>query len=323
MCGTCGCGEAEVRVVDPATGAVTHTHDGVTHTHRPGEGGAGHGEHGHGGDDHSGHGHGHEHGSGHGHEHGSGHEHGPEHGHEHVRLDVTAGAPGGLATTGVALAAATGHGDPTTLDLELDVLAKNDALAARTRAWLADTGITAVNLMSSPGSGKTTLLERTIRELGRPVSVVEGDQETLLDAERIRAAGARAVQVNTGSGCHLDAEMLHSALEQLAPAPGSLVMVENVGNLVCPALFDLGEAARVVVISVTEGDDKPLKYPHMFAAADLVVVNKTDLLPYVDFDVEVLAANARRLRPCVPVLPLSARSGEGVAAWYDWIRALG
>lgn len=296
MCGTCGCGEAEVRVVDPVTGAVTHTHDGVTHTHRPGEDAPGHGDHEH------------------------GHRHDPQdHEHGGVRADA-ASAP---APTGVALATALGHGEPATLDLELDVLAKNDALAARTRAWLAATGVTAVNLMSSPGSGKTTLLERTIRELGRPVSVVEGDQETLLDAERIRAAGARAVQVNTGSGCHLDAEMLHSALEQLAPAPGSLVMVENVGNLVCPALFDLGEAARVVVISVTEGDDKPLKYPHMFAAADLVVVNKTDLLPYVDFDVAQLTANARRLRAGVPVLPLSARTGEGVAAWYDWIRALG
>ena len=309
MCGTCGCGEAEVRVVDPATGAVTHTHDGVTHTHAPGEGTGAHdhGEHEH---------HGHDHGNG---DHGE-HDHG-EHGHG----SAEAGAASDTSPTamGVALATATGHGEPTTLDLEIDVLAKIDALAARTRAWLAATGVTAVNLMSSPGSGKTTLLERTIRELGRPVTVVEGDQETLLDAERIRAAGARAVQVNTGSGCHLDAEMLHSALEQLAPAPGSLVMVENVGNLVCPALFDLGEAARVVVISVTEGDDKPLKYPHMFAAADLVVVNKTDLLPYVDFDVAVLTANARRLRPGVPVLSLSARSGENVGAWYDWIRALG
>ena len=180
----------------------------------------------------------------------------------------------------------------------------------------------AVNLMSSPGSGKTTLLERTIRELGRPVSVVEGDQETAYDADRIRAAGARAVQVNTGSGCHLDATMVHQALVALDPEPASLVVVENVGNLVCPALFDVGEAAKVVVISVTEGDDKPLKYPHMFAVADLVLVNKTDLLPYVDFDVDRLTADARRLKPGVEVVPLSAKTGAGVEDWYGWLAAI-
>ncbi len=175
--------------------------------------------------------------------------------------------------------------------------------------------------MSSPGSGKTTLLERTIRELGRPVSVVEGDQETAYDADRIRAAGARAVQVNTGSGCHLDATMVRRALVALEPEANSLVVVENVGNLVCPALFDLGEAAKVVVISVTEGDDKPLKYPHMFAVADLVLVNKVDLLPHVDFDVDRLAADARSLRPGVACLSVSARTGAGMQDWYEWLAA--
>jgi hydrogenase nickel incorporation protein HypB len=174
--------------------------------------------------------------------------------------------------------------------------------------------------MSSPGAGKTSLLETTIARADRPVTVIEGDQETVLDADRIRRAGARAVQVNTGAGCHLDATMVARALESLAPDDDSLLFIENVGNLVCPALFDLGELRKVVVISVTEGDDKPLKYPHMFTAADLVVVNKTDLLPYVDFDVDRLVADARKLRPDVEVLPLSARTGEGMQAWGEWLQ---
>lgn len=208
-----------------------------------------------------------------------------------------------------------------TLVVEERLLAKNDHVAAHVRASLEARGIVAVNLMSSPGSGKTSLLELTIAGLrgGREVCVIEGDQETSFDADRIRRAGARAVQVNTGAGCHLDAEMVHRALHDLDPGPGSLLFVENVGNLVCPALFDLGERAKVVVISVTEGDDKPLKYPHMFAAADLVVVNKTDLLPYVDFDLERLTAQARSLRPEVRVLPLSVRSGERVDEWHAWL----
>ena len=152
--------------------------------------------------------------------------------------------------------------------------------------------------------------------------MIEGDQETSFDADRIRAAGARAVQVNTGAGCHLDAAMVHRALHDLDPPDGSLLVIENVGNLVCPALFDLGERAKVVVISVTEGDDKPLKYPHMFTAADLVIVNKTDLLPYVDFDVDALAERARSLNPAVEVLSLSARTGERFDEWMSWVSGL-
>ena len=213
-----------------------------------------------------------------------------------------------------------------TLVLEERLLARNDDLAETNRQWLRERRTTLVNVMSSPGSGKTTLLERTVREFPEevygPVSVIEGDQETLFDAERIRAAGARAVQVNTGAGCHLDAAMVHDALHQLDPPHGGLVFVENVGNLVCPAMFDLGEARKAVVISVTEGDDKPLKYPHMFAAADLVVVNKIDLLPYVDFDLERLAADARSLHPEVDILPVSARTGENFTNWCNWIGAL-
>jgi hydrogenase nickel incorporation protein HypB len=191
------------------------------------------------------------------------------------------------------------------------------------RASLEARGVTALNLMSSPGSGKTSLLERTVVELRgrRTVCVVEGDQETSFDADRIRAAGARAVQVNTGAGCHLDAEMVHRAVHDLDPPAGSLLFVENVGNLVCPAMFDLGERAKVVVISVTEGDDKPLKYPHMFRVADLVVVNKTDLLPYVDFDLDRLREQARTLNPDVGVLPLSVRTGENVEPWYAFLDA--
>ncbi len=209
-----------------------------------------------------------------------------------------------------------------TLKLEVDVLTRNDDLAAQTRAWLVERNVCAVNMMSSPGAGKTTLLERTIAGLEEPVAVIEGDQETLLDAERIRVAGARAVQVNTGTGCHLDARMVQEALEELQPDRDSLLFVENVGNLVCPALFDLGEDRKVVVISVTEGDDKPLKYPQMFAAADLVLVNKVDLLPYVDFDLERLHDGARRLHGDVEVLSLSARTGQGLEAWIAWLRML-
>ena len=212
-------------------------------------------------------------------------------------------------------------GERQTITLEQRVLAKNDVLAEQNREWLAQRDIVAFNLTSSPGAGKTTLLERTIRDLDgrRPVAVIEGDQETLLDAERIRATGCRAVQINTGAGCHLDADMVHRALHALDPEPGSLLFIENVGNLVCPALFDLGERSMVVVISVTEGADKPLKYPHMFAAAELVLINKVDLLPYVDFDIDVCAAYARSVNPRAKVLPVSATTGEGIEFWYQWI----
>ncbi|MFI5719555.1 hydrogenase nickel incorporation protein HypB [Nocardia sp. NPDC051750] len=214
-------------------------------------------------------------------------------------------------------------GDPRateTVILERKVLAANDHIAGHNRKWLDRYGILALNLTSSPGAGKTSLLERTIRDLGGyPIAVIEGDQETALDAERIRAAGARAVQVNTGAGCHLDARMTRSALEALDPEPGAMVFIENVGNLVCPALFDLGEKGKVVIVSVTEGADKPLKYPHMFAAAELVLVNKIDLLPFVDFDSAMFAASARSVGGGLDILPISATTGEGLDRWYDWL----
>jgi len=201
------------------------------------------------------------------------------------------------------------------------IFSENDTRADINRAAFEANGIRALNLMSSPGSGKTTLLVRTLRELdgARPAGVIEGDQETRLDAERIRATGAAVVQINTGSGCHLDAAMLAGGLRRLDPPQGALVFVENVGNLVCPALFDLGEAAKVVVVSVTEGEDKPLKYPAMFAVADLVVINKIDLLPYVDVELDRLVAHCRAVNPAVTVLPTSATAGTGLADWYAWL----
>jgi hydrogenase nickel incorporation protein HypB len=212
--------------------------------------------------------------------------------------------------------------DARMIKLEVDVLAHNDRLAAKNRAAFARDRVLALNLVSSPGSGKTTLIERTIRDLtgGPEIAVIEGDQATELDAERIRAAGARALQINTGTACHLDAKMIEGALRELAPAPGSVLFVENVGNLVCPALFDLGERAKVVVASVTEGEEKPLKYPHMFKAAELVLLNKIDLLPYVAFDPAAFATHLARVHSGARLVAVSATRGDGMREWYEWLR---
>jgi len=210
---------------------------------------------------------------------------------------------------------------PHLVELEQAVLAKNDSAAQRNRAWLRARNVLAINVMSSPGSGKTTILERTVRELARPVYVIEGDQETQYDADRIRATGAPVVQINTGAGCHLDADMLHRGVHELDPSPYSVLFVENVGNLVCPALFDLGEEHRTVVMSVTEGPDKPLKYPHMFAGSGLVLLNKVDLLPYLDFDTDAFLRDVRRVNPDADVLHVSATTGEGLDGWYSWVRS--
>jgi len=214
------------------------------------------------------------------------------------------------------------HHPHRTVSLEQDILAKNDRLARQNRAFFDERRIAAVNLMSSPGAGKTTLLERTLAELGSPCAVVEGDQATDRDAERIRSTGAPVVQINTGTGCHLDAHMVMHAAEELDPAAGSLLVIENVGNLVCPALFALGEHLRVVVLSVTEGDDKPEKYPHMFRASDVLLVNKIDLLPYVPFDLECCIERAKRVQPKLEILAVSALRGDGMAAWYEILRSL-
>ena len=283
MCGHCGCGDkAGTTVLNLQTGKES----AMERDHH-----------------HHDHGHDHDHAHGHAHDHDGDHHH---HHDDHDHHDHDHGHDGGEV-----------------IALEARILVKNEALAARNRAWFKGREILALNLVSSPGAGKTTLLERTIGDLkGRmALFVIEGDQATANDGERIRAAGAPAVQVNTGAGCHLEADMVARGLKELKPGPSSVVMIENVGNLVCPAMFDLGERAKVVILSVTEGDDKPLKYPHMFRAAQIMILNKTDLLPYVDFDVARAIANARQVNPDITVLQLSARTGEGLEAWYDWLAA--
>ncbi|BAI76030.1 hydrogenase nickel incorporation protein (plasmid) [Azospirillum sp. B510] len=331
MCTVCGCGEGETRIDGKAADAE-HEHigpDGKVYRHRHGEAhhhahhhhddapeGAHEGAHEHVAPDgtvyrhsHGGHGH-HDHGHDHEHDH---RHHG--HSHDHNRAPDRADAIDG----GAAL------NQPRLITIERDILAKNDGLAAVNRRRFAERGVFVLNLMSSPGSGKTTLLTRSLTDLkGRfPVAVIEGDQQTSFDADRIRATGTPAVQVNTGKGCHLDASMVAQATDRLAAegrfAGDGVLFVENVGNLVCPAGFDLGETHRVVVLSVTEGEDKPLKYPDMFVRADLLVVNKIDLLPHLSFDVERMIGYAQRLNPSLAVIQLSATTGQGLEEWYDWI----
>lgn len=296
MCVDCGCSDGSkptMTSVKPGKvneiwrNIIGHLHD-AGHIHDPSRAHV----HSH---EHGSHGHTHDHPHHHGHSHDH-HHHGEHHHHDHSH-DV--------------------------VSLQQDILKKNDALAERNRAWLAGREVLMLNLVSSPGSGKTSLLERTIRDLkGRmAISVIEGDQATANDGERIAAAGAPAIQVNTGTGCHLEADMVEGALNQLKPKPGSVVMVENVGNLVCPALFDLGEKAKVAILSVTEGEDKPEKYPHMFRAARLLLLNKADLLPHLDFDVEKAIASARKVNPGVEVILVSAKTGAGMEKWFDWINA--
>jgi len=251
----------------------------------------------------------------HGHDHGHSHDHDHHHHHDH---DHSHDYGGGLAGVHV-----PGMSQEKIVQVERDILGQNDAYAMANRARLADTGIFALNLVSSPGSGKTTLLTRTVSDLKaeHPVAVIEGDQQTAFDAERIRDTGVPAIQVNTGKGCHLDAHMVGHAFDGLKLENGGLLFIENVGNLVCPAAFDLGEAHKVVILSVTEGEDKPLKYPDMFAAADVMILNKVDLLPHLSFDVERCVEYARRIRPELEVLKVSATIGEGLDDWYAWIAA--
>ncbi len=282
MCAVCGCGKGEMRI-EAGAGKSNGASAGEDHAHSH--------DHSH---DHN---HDHEHGHGHAHNHDHEHDHGHEHGHE--------------------------AGPSRMVQIEQDILGKNNAFAAANRAHFDAAGILALNLVSSPGSGKTSLLVKTIEHLkGQlPVAVIEGDQQTSNDADRIRATGAPAIQINTGKGCHLDAHMVGHAAGHLEPVPGSILFIENVGNLVCPALFDLGEAHRVVVLSVTEGEDKPLKYPDMIASSQLMLISKIDLLPHIDFDVNALVANARKINPGIKVLKVSARTGEGMEAWASFIRS--
>jgi len=247
----------------------------------------------------------------HKHSHDHGHHHSHDH-HDHAEHEHHATA-----------AHAPGISPSRILRIEQDILSKNNAYAATNRRHFASRGMLALNLVSSPGSGKTTLLTRTLTDLKDelPMAVIEGDQQTLLDAERIRATGAKAIQINTGKGCHLDAHMVGHALESLQADDRSVLFIENVGNLVCPASFDLGEAHKVVILSVTEGEDKPLKYPDMFHAAGLMLLNKTDLLPYLQFDVEQCIAYAQRVNPGIKILQVSATTGEGMNQWYQWLQA--
>ncbi|WP_287877362.1 hydrogenase nickel incorporation protein HypB [Aquitalea sp.] len=307
MCTVCGCSKGNVKIEGRAPG-------GVKFPYRPH--------------------HAHSHDHGHSHDHDHDHDH-DQHHHAQPVPAATAHAgqeyqptlsqqAGGAALhygQGAAHAHAPGLSQARMVKIEQDILSKNDGYAAQNRQWLRDRGIFALNLVSSPGSGKTTLLAETIRQLGSDtlVYVVEGDQQTSNDAERIRAAGAPAIQINTGKGCHLDAHMVGQALEQLNPADDSLLLIENVGNLVCPAAFDLGEAHKVAILSVTEGEDKPLKYPDMFAAADIMLLTKIDLLRHLDFDVDVCIANARRINPKIKVMQLSSKSGDGMDVWVDWL----
>jgi len=303
MCTSCGCQGQGTTMINLQTGASTEIAARPEHNHDHGHSHGADGDHGH---DHVHGEHHHAHDEHHHDEHD--HHHGREHGHAHAH----------------------DHGDHDhahedshrRLDLETRILAKNDAIAAKCRAWFSGREIVALNLVSSPGAGKTTLLERAIADLSGelPLFVIEGDQATANDGERIRAAGAPVVQVNTGTGCHLDAEMIARGLSELKPSVGSLVFIENVGNLVCPALFDLGEHAKVVIFSTTEGEDKPLKYPHMFSAAKLVIFNKTDLLPHLDFSMEQARENVLRVNPDVEIVEVSAKTGAGMQTLYDWIR---
>ena len=281
MCTVCGCGQGETKI----EGDHEHEHrheDGTVHSHA--------------------------------------HHHDGQHAHTHPH------APGGLSYAprhphGHEHAHAPGLTPGRMVQIEQDILAKNNAYASANRKDWKARGLFAINLVSSPGSGKTTLLVESIKRLaGRhPLAVIEGDQQTSNDAERIRATGAQAIQVNTGKGCHLDAHMVGHAFERLDLKEGGLLLIENVGNLVCPAEFDLGEAHKVVILSVTEGEDKPLKYPNMFAASDLMLLTKTDLLPHLSFDTAKCIEYARRVNPKIAVLQVSAKSGEGMDEWLAWL----
>lgn len=286
MCTVCGCGEGESRI----EGQRDHKHE-----------------------------HDHEHHHSDSHDHKSHHHHNHDHEYEHTHKHDGDNHHYGH---GPAHAHAPGMSQARMVKVEQDILGKNNEYANANRALFSSKGMLTLNLVSSPGSGKTTLLTRTLQDLKDelPLAVIEGDQETSQDADRIRATGVPAIQINTGKGCHLDAHQIGHAVEHLSPQDTSVLMIENVGNLVCPAAFDLGEAHKVAILSVTEGEDKPIKYPDMFHAADLLLLNKIDLLPYLQFDVDKCIEYARRVNPGIQILQVSATTGEGMADWYQWIR---
>ena len=282
MCSTCGCG------TDESGARIIDLKEEVQHSH----------DHHH-GDHHHTHEHSHEHGHGHEHHHHHDHDHEHHHDHDHDHQHRV-------------------------IALERDILQQNDLAAARNRGYFEAKNITAINLVSSPGSGKTTFLERTLSDLKDKIDfqVIEGDQQTLNDAKRIEAINIPVLQINTGKGCHLDGEMIQRALKKLNPKDSSVLMIENVGNLVCPSMFDLGEALRIVIISTTEGDDKPIKYPDMFHSSQLCIINKIDLLPYVNFNVDKAKEYARQLNPGMRFFEVSATTGEGMEEWYQYLKEL-
>lgn len=273
------------------------------------------------------HGHHHEHENDHAHSHDHDHNHDHHADHHHHHHHQVQHQPERLETgdlhygKGEAEVHVAGVSQRQLLTLEMDILGNNNQLAAHNREHFIENRQLVLNLVSSPGSGKTTLLTETLMKLKHQCAcaVIEGDQQTSNDADRIRATAVPAIQVNTGKGCHLDAQMIHDAYHQLAINEPGFLFIENVGNLVCPASFDLGEASKVAILSVTEGEDKPLKYPNMFAAADLMIINKIDLLPYVDVNIEDCVANARKVNPNIQVIKLSAKTGEGMDAWLNWL----
>jgi hydrogenase nickel incorporation protein HypB len=281
MCETCGCGDSSELKIHDRQHNHEHDHDhDLDHVH-----------------DHN-----------HSHDHNDENNHDHSHSHSHDSILFTHSH-------------SHDHNSKKVINLNLDILSENNRLAQINRKSFEERNVLSLNLVSSPGSGKTTILEKTIKALiaSRKIFVIEGDQQTLLDADRIEKSGAPAIQINTGSGCHLDARMVETAFKKLNVEPNSILFIENVGNLVCPALFDLGEFKRVVVISVTEGEDKPLKYPYMFKSSHLCIINKSDLLPYVDFDTEKTMEYARSLNPNLEFILLSARTGEGMNLWYEWL----
>lgn len=297
MCNTCGCSDPHegISYRKPGDSREDHLHS-YNHEHRH--------EH-----DHNSHEHGHTHEYSHSHDGGMTHHHHHTHPHDH---DGDAHHHPHEED----------HSHPVHLDVGADIMGRNNLLAERNRGYFEARSVFALNLVSSPGSGKTSLLERTLHDCSDSISfaVIEGDQQTMHDAERIAAHGVPVIQINTGNGCHLDAGMVNKAAKQLEIKDHSVLFIENVGNLVCPSLFDLGEARRVVVISVTEGDDKPLKYPNMFHTSHLCIINKTDLLPYVEFDVQRAIDCALRVNPGLSFIALSVKTGEGMDEWYNWLK---
>ena len=307
MCDTCGCGHGDgLTIRKPGEQNPQEHHHEHVHQHEH--------EHDHDGTKHS---HAHEHKHIHPHDHDHSHvhsDHSHTHDHDHHHHDE------GHAHDHHSDDHHHSHGRE--IRVEQDILSKNNLLAERNRGFFEAKNIFAINLVSSPGSGKTSLLEKTIKDLGKEIKffVVEGDQQTMNDANRIHAAGAPVVQINTGNGCHLDSDMVNKAVKELNVAENSILVIENVGNLVCPSFFDLGEAERVVIISTTEGDDKPLKYPTMFQSSSVCIINKTDLLPYVDFSIEKAKEYAMQVNHHLKFFELSVKTGEGMDAWYSWLK---